>query len=56
MTDIAEPSIDVPVDVRGITRAKAPEPDLTGATITGDRYWSVEFAQREAEAMWPRVW
>jgi|TARA_R110002110_G_scaffold58663_4_gene166791 phenylpropionate dioxygenase-like ring-hydroxylating dioxygenase large terminal subunit len=56
MTDIAEPSIDVPVDVRGITRAKAPEPDLTGATITGDRYWSAEFAQREAEAMWPRVW
>ena len=56
MTDIAEPSIDGPVDVRGITRAKAPEPDLSGTAITGERYWSAEVAQREAEAMWPRVW
>jgi phenylpropionate dioxygenase-like ring-hydroxylating dioxygenase large terminal subunit len=52
MTDIA----DQPVEVRGITRAKAPEPELTEHAISGERYWSPEVARREAEALWPRVW
>ncbi len=52
MTDIA----DKPVTVRGITRAKAPEPELTDNAITGERYWSPEFAREEAEKLWPRVW
>ncbi|MFK8024156.1 MAG: aromatic ring-hydroxylating dioxygenase subunit alpha [Ilumatobacter sp.] len=56
MTDIAEQPTDTAVEVRGITRAKAPEPDLSGAAITGDRYWSPEWAQREADALWTRVW
>lgn len=29
---------------------------LRGDPITGDRYWSREFMQRERERMWTRVW
>ena len=52
MSDLATPS-EVPI---GITRAKAPEPELTGRPITGERYYSAEFAQAEWDALWPRVW
>ena len=52
MTDI----IEQPVTVRGTTRDKAPEPTLSDTAIRGDRYWSPEFARREEEALWPRVW
>ena len=47
MTDIVEQS----VEVRGITRAKAPEPELGATPITGERYWSPEFARLEADAL-----
>ncbi|MEM9893720.1 MAG: aromatic ring-hydroxylating dioxygenase subunit alpha [Actinomycetota bacterium] len=51
MTDLTH---ETPVP--GITRAKAPEPPLTDNPITGDRYHSAEFARREWECLWPRVW
>jgi phenylpropionate dioxygenase-like ring-hydroxylating dioxygenase large terminal subunit len=53
MTDVVSSS---PVSVRGITRAKAPEPDIRSGAISGDRYWSPEFASREWEHMWTKVW
>ena len=31
-------------------------PEARGDRITGDRYWSKEFADREWEHMWKRVW
>jgi len=40
----------------GIPRDKAPEPELSGRSISGDRYWRPEFAQKEWEALFPRVW
>jgi len=52
MTDTPES----PVAIAGITRAKAAEPDLSDAAITGNRYYSREFADREAEHLWPHVW
>ena len=52
MTDIIEQS----VTVRGTTRDKAPEPELTDVAIRGERYWSPEFARTEADSLWPRVW
>ena len=30
--------------------------NLRGDPITGDRYWSKEFAQKEWDQMWTRVW
>lgn len=45
-----------PVGVRGIPRDKQAEPALSDRPITGDRYWSADFAEREWEALWPRVW
>jgi phenylpropionate dioxygenase-like ring-hydroxylating dioxygenase large terminal subunit len=39
-----------------IPRTKAPEPELSDQPITGDRYWSDEFARKEWECLWPRVW
>ena len=39
-----------------IPRDKAPEPALSGNPIASERYWSTEFAQREADALWTRVW
>jgi phenylpropionate dioxygenase-like ring-hydroxylating dioxygenase large terminal subunit len=52
MTEIT----DQPVVIRGTPRDKAPEPPLSDAPITGDRYWSQDFAAREWEALWTRVW
>jgi phenylpropionate dioxygenase-like ring-hydroxylating dioxygenase large terminal subunit len=52
MTEITEQ----PVVIRGTPRDKAPEPALSDAPITGDRYWSPDFAARECEALWSRVW
>ena len=40
----------------GIPRDKAPEPQLSDGPILGDRYWSPEFAAREWDSLWPRVW
>ncbi len=47
---------DQTVKVRGISRAKSPEPQLGTTPITGDRYWSHDFARREADSLWTRVW
>lgn len=52
MTEIADES----VIVRGTPREKAPEPVLSDTPIRGERYWSHEFAAKEFEALWPRVW
>jgi len=40
----------------GISRAKAPEPDLSDNPIRGERYWSQTFADQEWSSLWPRVW
>ncbi|MCZ6618788.1 MAG: aromatic ring-hydroxylating dioxygenase subunit alpha [Gammaproteobacteria bacterium] len=40
----------------GIDRSKAPEPELGSGPITGERYYSKEFAHREFEQMWSKVW
>ncbi len=42
--------------VIGIDNAKAPEPSLGNAPITGDRYTSTAFMELEWERMWTRVW
>ena len=53
MTDTASSH----VNIRGITREKAPEPPLgTDPIITGERYSTTDFAQREWDHMWTRVW
>lgn len=49
-TDHAEPMVG------GIDRGKAPEPALRDRPITGDRYWSKDYARREWEGMWTKVW
>jgi phenylpropionate dioxygenase-like ring-hydroxylating dioxygenase large terminal subunit len=41
---------------QGIDRTKAVEPSLGSRPITGDRYTSRAFAEREWERMWTRVW
>lgn len=38
------------------TSPKAEPPRARGDAITGDRYWSREFAQLEWDKMWTRVW
>lgn len=38
------------------THPDAQTPAARGDTISGDRYWSREFAEREWEHMWKRVW
>ncbi|MEZ5735874.1 MAG: aromatic ring-hydroxylating dioxygenase subunit alpha [Novosphingobium sp.] len=38
------------------THPDAQRPAARGDAITGDRYWSREFADREWEHMWKRVW
>ena len=38
------------------THPSAEFPQTRGDPITGDRYWSKEFADREWEKMWKRVW
>ncbi len=53
MTDMASR----PVEIRGIDRTKAPEPELgTDPIIFGHRYTSPEFAEREWDHLWTRVW
>jgi phenylpropionate dioxygenase-like ring-hydroxylating dioxygenase large terminal subunit len=42
--------------VGGIDRSKHAEPELGTRPITGDRYYSAEFAELEWEHMWTRVW
>lgn len=54
MTDTLHSPTDVTVN--GIPRDKAPEPELTDNPITGDRYYTSEFAQKEWDSLWPRVW
>ncbi|MEZ5656422.1 MAG: aromatic ring-hydroxylating dioxygenase subunit alpha [Sphingobium sp.] len=38
------------------THPDAQPPAARGDPITGDRYWSKDFAEREWEHMWKRVW
>lgn len=38
------------------TSPKAMQPAARGDRITGDRYWCKDFAQREWDHMWKRVW
>src|SRR5690606_39509142 len=38
------------------THPAAELPRARGDRITGDRYWSRDFAEREWEHMWKRVW
>lgn len=51
---------DVLPDARllgGISRESAATPDLsTGKPITGDRYYTREFMEREWEHLWTKVW
>lgn len=51
-TYIQVPQVDAPYP----THASAQFPEPRGDAITGDRYWSKEFAQLEWEHMWKRVW
>lgn len=48
----APTSFDLPYP----TSPLAEYPAARGDAITGDRYWSREFAQKEWEHMWKRVW
>jgi len=41
---------------RGVDRTKAPEPVLTDTPITGERYYSRAFMEREWDYMWTKVW
>ncbi|MEO1063715.1 MAG: SRPBCC family protein [Actinomycetota bacterium] len=54
MTDLA--GADLERLRGGISRDKAPEPVLSSNPITGDRYWSPEFMQREWDHLWTKVW
>ncbi|MEM8902770.1 MAG: aromatic ring-hydroxylating dioxygenase subunit alpha [Actinomycetota bacterium] len=54
MTDLA--GADLERLRGGISRDKAPEPSLTSNPITGDRYWSPAFMQREWDHLWTKVW
>jgi phenylpropionate dioxygenase-like ring-hydroxylating dioxygenase large terminal subunit len=40
----------------GISRAKAAEPALSSEAIRGERYYSPEFARREFDGLWTKVW
>ncbi|MGI9613974.1 MAG: aromatic ring-hydroxylating oxygenase subunit alpha [Acidimicrobiales bacterium] len=50
MTDVADTGSP------GITRAKAPEPEFSDRPITGDRYYAADFANKEWDCLWPRMW
>lgn len=46
-----------PIDLSGYPLHPAAEPPRArGDAITGDRYWSKEFAAREWEHMWKKIW
>lgn len=40
----------------GIDRTKAPEPALSDRPIEGERYYSPEFARKEWDKLWTKVW
>lgn len=42
--------------ITGTPRDKAPEIALRGDPLSGDRYWSREFMEKEWERMWTRTW
>jgi phenylpropionate dioxygenase-like ring-hydroxylating dioxygenase large terminal subunit len=52
MTDTM-PAPGVPL---GVPRTKAPEPQLSTKNMTGERYWSREFMQREWDHLWTKTW
>ena len=56
MTDDRHDPRDRSTDAGWISGPKAPEPELRDRPITGERYYSQEFSQRELERLWPRVW
>ena len=39
-----------------IDMAKLPEPEVTGKPVSGERYYSHEFMQKEWDHMWTKVW
>ncbi len=43
-------------NIRLIDTAKLPEPRLGDKPITGERYYSRDFMQREWDTMWTKVW
>ncbi|GGD78876.1 aromatic ring-hydroxylating oxygenase subunit alpha [Croceicoccus mobilis] len=50
-------TLDLPPAKPGYpTHPDAQKPAARGDVITGDRYWSREFADREWEHMWTKVW
>ncbi len=52
-------SLDLKIPEPGIAYPTSPlasAPEARGDPITGDRYWSRDFAEREWEHMWKRVW
>ena len=42
--------------MQGIDRTKAAEPEIAARPLTGERYYSREFAQAEWDHMWTKVW
>ena len=61
MTDDLSPARDLHAGAAeplagGIDRGKAAEPELRERPITGDRYWTKDYARREWEGMWTKVW
>lgn len=56
MTETSDRDTDPTGRAVGTPRDKAPEPELSDTPITGERYWSAGFAEREWDALWPRVW
>lgn len=43
-------------DTQRIDKSKQAEPPLSSGPISGDRYWSREFMQREWDGIWTRSW
>jgi phenylpropionate dioxygenase-like ring-hydroxylating dioxygenase large terminal subunit len=50
MTDVVSPKHG------GIDRTKAPEPALSDTLIQGERYYTPEFARKEWDKLWTKVW
>ena len=42
--------------MQGVDRTKAPEPEIAARPLTGERYYSREFAQAEWDHMWTKDW
>lgn len=47
---------DVSLNATYPTHPDAEEPKARGDAITGDRYWCKDFANREWEHMWKKIW